>query len=473
MVVLDELHILSLAKIKPENHGSALSYEKSNLEKQTLYQYLNQKYGKTGRVLAPVVTLAGPRAWEDHAEVLVRQGDFWHTGRWVGWMQLGPVEVEICPRVGWDVFWALLEQGLGLTYIGRVPGGEGQKARGARQILAVLWVRALDEARRFHGTAAKGYVMRHEPEASTLRGRLDVGGQIRNQLHGRAHRAACRYPLLTHDVVVNRGILYVVDRLRRERLFPFGPLSAREQRQEVVGFARRLRELGVRRPLSFPQEPVRWTRANGAYRRVHELGRILAGQHTLGLGEGKGESLLFDSAEVWELFVYRMLREAVRKKPSWRVTSPRLDHRAREYLYAHLSPPPSWKLGGMVPDFLLENDRGERVVVDAKYRFLTRQTLEDVLPQMVRYASHYPNVKKVVLLFPRARKMNMDGANRWEGILQLAARRIPMISLALPLQQGKQKNDKKAIVETKAIVGMLESLLNTSAKNRPHTEVTA
>jgi len=240
----------------------------------------------------------------------------WMTGRWVGHLHFAGVACTIEPRIGWYRFQSLLAGAAGMTYVGRTLGGLTKPDDTPRNLLALLWCLALERGRRLHHGPVKGYVERYDPYSPTLRGRLDLPRQLRNTSLGQAHRLACHYRELSYDIPVNRGILMVTARLKRAGLYPFHPDGPERvsHREELEGWRQRLLDMGARQPAAFPQETVTWNRTDGGYRKTHELGRLLLARSrggALATAAG-GDALLFDSDEVWELFLYQCLKRALR-----------------------------------------------------------------------------------------------------------------------------------------------------------------
>lgn len=335
------------------------------------------------------------------------------TDRWVGTFSLQGHRFQINPRVGSNRFWAMLSESEGLPTAGtlRAAGGVAAGELG-RDILALLWTSALEHGRKLHGIT-KGYVFCEEPEALTLRGQVDLRRQLTENELGKKHRVACMYDDLTYDNPVNRGIMATINRLRREGIFPFNDCSGSFSRREMLSsWQDRLTSLGVRidgKPI--PSHHVRWTRANDGFRRCHQLGeRLLRHMGATTVNSGLDEALLFDSAEVWEIFLLQRMQRVVARKEGLRIQSPRLLSESIDCLmnYKRII------RGGLLPDYRLQkrsaDGRWETIaILDAKYRALesvhgTYVPSGDEVIQMALYSCNSGAIGKplpCMLIYPR------------------------------------------------------------------------
>ena len=444
---LPELHEISLAQKRGQNelsHVGATSERRNHLK--DLNEFLGRSW-ETGSYSSNVIRLWGVEPLEP-AEVFYYEEPWWRTGRFVGYLRVGDLDVAIVPRVGWKVFLLMLRYAVGLDAVALAEGGGGTRAELPRQILSLLWSLELERATRRHGGLLKGYVRKRDLACESLRGRLEIVQQLRNQLSGRAHKFACTYNDLTYDIFVNRGIVFVSRILRNEGLFPFGMGTHAPLKQFVSGVEQKLIALGTKVPRDFPKESAGWTRATAQFRRVHEIGRLLATFKSGSFGLGHGDAVLLDSAEVYEMFLYRILRDAA-KKLSLRVESPRLEGK-KDYLFTLDSPKPPLRIRGLIPDYLVyRNGENEPfAVIDAKYRFLNRRALDDVVSQMALYLHRYDEAKVAALIFPKKTRetgdhaclgLNSDIKEAWHG--KFEQRKTPLFLYLLDLDELQKQGD--------------------------------
>lgn len=300
-------------------------------------------------------------------------GNLVGTDRWVGALRVPPSGKVYCinPRVGWPRFYAMLENAYSII-LGRSEGATGGSNHQAADLMAIAWYSALKRGLKHHHGWPKGYVRRDEPDATVLRGQIDLGRQLTENL-GHQHRIACIYDELTFDHPVNHATQFVIEHLSRQRLFPFkekGAGSCRVPRSALLKFRESLNLVGVEVPERFPMIAPRWNRMTGGYRASFELGRCLA--QGKGLSNGRlatDDAIFVDTAEVWEMFLFERLKRCVRELPGkYEVVSPRYYQRNKDCLLEH----EGRRRGHLIPDYLLRCVTSQQVVavLDAKYRHL-------------------------------------------------------------------------------------------------------
>ena len=344
------------------------------------------------------------------------------TDRWVGTFSIWGKRYKINPRVGRDRFWAMLTAAEGLPSVGTIKAGGGvASGELEKDIIALLWTSALEHGWRSHGVT-KGYVFKEEPDADALRGQLDLYRQLTENELGNKHRIACVYDDLTYDNPVNRGILTCIKRLKREGIFPFSGTGGNGSRREMlIDWQDRLTSLGVRGDDSItPSDRIRWTRANAGFRHSHELAeRLVRHRGAETSSRGLDETLLFDTAAVWEVFLWERLQRVVGRMDGLKISSPNLQNGSFDWLMKYRGV----IRGGMLPDFQLErksqtDGKWEIVaILDAKCRALesiyrgwipSREEVVQMALYSCRYGQESEESKPVpcALLYPLVAKIS-------------------------------------------------------------------
>ena len=308
--------------------------------------------------------------------------DTWKASRWVGHFLLDGEAYSISPRVGWARFLLMLE---GAISVGIQEGGSVQRGNEGN-LAPLVWVLLHEMAWRHHRGPAKAFVRRHEHDAFALRGQLNLGEQLIKL--NNSHTIACEYDELTYDHSVNRGTLLAIKRLRQDKLFPFNGSTSYDVMARAWSEA--LMSAGVESPSRFPKGYMRWSRANDGFRAAHAIAEMVVDKREGRANIGRGPaSFLFDSAEVWELYLFRQLVILARE---WSV----LAELTVEWPRERLGPPDTllkWQgrdLYAQFPDIRLIGDKGRvELVIDAKYRIFKAPTETDVdfALQMFRYAA--------------------------------------------------------------------------------------
>ncbi len=211
----------------------------------------------------------------------------------------------------------------------------------------------------------RGYQHRRET-LSTLRGRIDVAGQIRAR-QGRPFPLECSFEEYTEDVEPNRIVKAALRRLLRTPGLDGGV---------VRGLRFRYRDFdGVASieyaPGALPE--VEFNRLNEHWEAAGILARLILQQESLRdeIGSVLGISFTVDMNKLFERFLERVVAEEIRRLP-WHLVP-----QAPRHLAAGVS---------MTPDLILRDARGDAAVGDAKYKELSgkRPPPED-LYQLLAY----------------------------------------------------------------------------------------
>ena len=255
-----------------------------------------------------------------------------------------------------------------------------------------------------HRGLPRRYV-RHENDLPTLRGRNNVKRQY-TVLAASPHRLASRYAELSANIPINQILKAAVTRLRI-----ISRVSENQRRLNELEFAL----AGV---ASLPVEQLGWKqvvldRTNTAYHDLLRLATALLRNHfqTTGAGENLGFSLLFAMNRLFEEFIGRTMRNAIRDT-GLRVTLQGPQN------YALSDVQTNRNLFVTKPDIVVHRGDTPVIVIDAKWKRLSRAiddpkhgvSQPDVY-QMMAYA-HVYQVKKLLLIYP-----HHDELGTQEGIL--------------------------------------------------------
>ena len=388
----------------------------------------------------------------------------WKASRWVGNFTFDGQSWRIMPRVGWPRFVAMLSTAfsVGVNDGGGLRAGDGNDGN----LIPLAWVLAFESAWRQHRGAAKSFVRREVTDAPALRGELNLALQL-DKLVDR-HAFACRYDELTYDNPVNRGALLAIKLLKQHGRFPFYANSGRYHRiarewQEAL-LANR-----VETPAHFPAEAMRWSRANDRFRAAHALSELVVAERQITASAGRTvTAFLFDSAEVWELYLWRQLQCVVQqsgKFSGFSVEWPREHQGEPEALLL-------WqgrRVGWSIPDLRIRRPDGSlALIVDAKYRYFRPPTEDgEIALQMFNYvAIASQNGEKcppATLLYPdferldRPKCCDINGPRELGRGLLLTQGGVSLSAWAVQLPPVDKKNDSQAF--QKCVREQLEEIL--------------
>jgi McrBC 5-methylcytosine restriction system component len=344
----------------------------------------------------------------------------WRASRWIGTFHHEGVDYTIIPRIGVKLFARIAVEAVSVALLPEGAGPNRSKLHGLLDLLPLVWCLALRRARSRQGIP-RLYVERRAVDRVSLRGRLDLPRQLTENRFAQQH-LACIWSELTFDNPITRMILITIDHLARARSFPFGGQGG--------NFARELEELrtqlllhGTRRYADLPEERISWSRANDRYRIVHDFGRAIVRRRRSDSAPTAGDAVLLDSAEIWELFLFRRLQAVIRKnRLKLRIEWPRERRTAPRMLL-------EWqgrRTRALIPDIVVtESDGGGRTaILDAKYRaFAAPDADHSVADQMALYAmtadaSAQPpgaagaiTQPTMLLVYPKANASGVKGLN--------------------------------------------------------------
>ena len=285
------------------------------------------------------------------------------------------------------------------------------------QLLALVWGRAFADAAR-HGLPALRRDRRHVGTA--VRGRLDVRGTVAELLAGREAAVSVRREK-SLDNPAGR-VLAAAYRVLRRRMGT-GTEAAWVPERVAELLPPLLAAVGTNPtpPTDAELARVRYTPITlGFMRAVHVSRLILRHKGLLSEAEAEGESegVLFDVAELWELFVLAAVRRAAVGLEVLHGTS---QEEGRESLLA--SEADGSTLGELRPDAVVRRQRRASGVLDAKYKSLwpglwnRHGPQREDLYQMAAYLSRHSSAGWGVLAYPadpaRPGRPPAEAGNPW------------------------------------------------------------
>ena len=225
------------------------------------------------------------------------------TSHYIGYYGNSDVSIRILPRYGnfsyllgyaANVFLPVGESGLSLS------GGNSY------WLLAVLWKSMLNRALTT-GQIPKTYIAEHG-NLNVYRGHLDVHQNIRNNLVDQS-KFYCTYRKLSMDNTINRAVRHAYRILGDKGLS--GILA------DLSAFDTRLESLGVKDNVPNPKDldDIRYTRMNAVYKPVVNLCKTIISNDASSFegNERKVFSYMIDIAELWELYLLRLLHGCVQR----------------------------------------------------------------------------------------------------------------------------------------------------------------
>jgi len=318
-----------------------------------------------------------------------RFGNWW-AGRYIGEVQYQGRTLRILPRFGMPQLQRWLSRIWGVRLFS--TKGRYERARvWLWELLAKLWESRLLAAAQ-HGLPT---IRRDEiHRGQTIRGRLEMRLTAREFAAGR-QRLVSRARSRNVDRHIGGIVVHAFEHLRQELRHLGDERSWLTQRGENL--AAKLRGHITKQEAVEAAEscaPIRYTPITEGYRPVVELSQAISRQQPTSSSAGSNDVLgvLIDMAEVWELYVYHLLRSSL--------LGIEVIHTGREADpddFLLRSDQTGERLGGLKPDILLLAPSTNRLlgVLDAKYKTTTptpdrpHGILREDLYQMVAYLCAY------------------------------------------------------------------------------------
>ncbi len=370
----------------------------------------------------------------------------WRASRWIGKVVVGNTLFEIKPRIGDEIFKRIAVDAITIAL---VPNSQSHvSAPNIRDIdlLPLIWCLAFQRAFS-RQTMPRLYVTKRSASRVDVRGRLDLERQL-TENHLAQHHLACIWNELSFDNPLTQTILATIDHLARQRRYPFH--SASSLHSSTINRVRSdLMAQGVRPSTDAVDQLVSWSRANDTYRAQHELARGLLRNRGSTSATGFSEALLLDSAEIWELFLFRRLITVVNERNlPLRIHWPR-NQPERRWLM-------EWEGRStrlLIPDIIVtETTENPRVaILDAKYRHFSPPSSDpSIADQMALYAMTSSGTDRqdappptMMLVYPAAEGLNPGASGiLGKGRFHFANHQCPLIAWAVPLLKidGKTNN---------------------------------
>ena len=404
----------------------------------------------------------------------------WWAGRYIGEVYYQGRTLRILPRFGMPQLQRWLSRIWGVRLLS--TKGRYEKARiWLWELLAKLWETRLLSAAK-HGVPTFRLDELHRGQ--TIRGRLQVRLTAKEFSTGRqivVSRTRNRHI----DHRIGGVIVYAFEHLRRELRHLGDERSWLTQRgQSLIA---QLRAHITRHEAVAAAEsrvPIRYTPITESYREVVELSRAIGRQQpsssTIG-GSSDVLGVLIDMAEVWELYVYHLLRSTLR---GVEVIHTGRDSNASNCLLR--SDQTGEQLGRLKPDILVLSPDTNRLlaIFDAKYKTTTptrerpHGILREDLYQMAAYLSAFGQPTELLnggLVYPAAENTPNILALQSKSPWHLSATKRQLWFFGLPCQEisrSGMEQSQEELVFIEGVQGALEQRLTVGlAARRSYEDV--
>lgn len=312
--------------------------------------------------------LSGRESQEEPIVHFDASSGHWWTGRYIGEVAFDGGVLRILPRYGV----LQLQRWMSRIWGVRIHSSKGRYESSQLwlwELLAKLWEARLLAASR-HGLPMRRVDESHR--GPTIRGRLDVRATSIEMGRGRLNLVSS-----TRNRAVDRDIASVLLcafenlRFHLRHVGSYRSWLTRRAQSIVDGMQT---QYGPRVAVSsaIAKRPIRYTPITEIYRPVVDLSLAIIQKHPMSSsasGQRDVMGVLIDMAEVWELYLYQLLKASlidVDVKHAGR------DNQNEDYLLK--SEITGDKMGGLKPDLVIRRFGSNRILVilDAKYKNTTR-----------------------------------------------------------------------------------------------------
>lgn len=309
------------------------------------------------------------------------------SSHYIGRFSHNGLSITVNPRFG-NIFSYLISYASNLY----LPLGSSEIAYNTRNnsywLIALIWKAMLNKALTL-GQIPKGYETIRKNQRS-FRGRLIVNKHIQANLCD-ATKFYCSYKKLSMDNAINQTIRTAYALLKTR--------NVSSVISEFEAYDKYLESMGVKSSMFDTNEieKIRYTRLSEPYKSVMEVSKTILSNYRAESSKGSGSrsdiSYFIDIAELWELYLLRLLQNHLPSE--YRVYSPN-SNSGTNLLEGNLRE--------IRPDILIEKDGRVVMIIDAKYKNYYRfgrsseqGVQRDDLYQMSTYLYHYGSQNNAII----------------------------------------------------------------------------
>ena len=362
-----------------------------------------------------------------------RHGQWW-TGRYIGSLTFEGVSIEIHPRFGME----FVANNIPLSnfILVNIDANFVAGHKFIHYLQALLWLNYLSKAAR-HALPTVKQVNKHS--SLVVRGRIDVKGTIGHRIKGQPQVASVTQSKQVHNAITTVVVMAFQE---IERWFPntnlmhWLPDSIVLRLQQMINVTPRHSDI----PKAHDIKRIRLNSVTKAYKPLVALSMDIL--KSKGITEspdsGNNQSLLLDVAELWEIYVLDVLREAA----PIALDVSHGTYESEGYLLKSLDR--GRKLGKLLPDYLIKQQDEVVGVADAKYKRLGdapwMSPKRDDLYQMTAYLSKFSSVLNGSLLYPNWNEDETESVVEKDNPWMLdSGQQINFISLPLVKSEAVEK----------------------------------
>ena len=330
----------------------------------------------------------------------------WIAGRYVGVMNFpykkNTIEAKITPRFGDKQLCRMLEEIYNVKILKQEGASQSKEDVWIKKLISIIWLRQLATANRFGLPRTS---KRRVHKGLVIKGRINIRDSIKPLLHNK--NVVSEYYTKNFDETILQILSQAYRILSKSFLLNRIPNSALDAINHI-GSA----NITKRRITEAEYKRIKYKSIYVSYKNVVDLSWRIINKKSAFMDSGTGSKesfgLFIDMAEVWELYLSKLL---AKKLPNWKVlTQEQNDVYADKFFKRSIR-----------PDIILQN--GDKIVVlDAKWKrmqFEYRDFDRSDFFQINTYISYYKNLNYNVvaggLLYPFEKQIDKSEccSNSW------------------------------------------------------------
>lgn len=305
--------------------------------------------------------------------------------QYVGIFKIGNLQIEILPKI--DAFsnqkkcqYVLIQL---LVFCKKMPLIPTNQVNLSFEKYSILEIYVHYFLRKIEHIIKKGLLKAYQfktENRNTLKGKIQFSQQIQKNVY-RKDKFMIKYPIYTNEHFLNQLIAKTLLLLKKTQINPLI--------QQKISFL--LTYFSFDKEIAIVEkdfESIHYSRQEYFYKEIIPLCKFFLFQYSPQFVKGRHItfSFLFDMNYLWEEYIYMQLKIVLGEK--WKIEA-----KKRIKFWG--------KSSHLIPDIVIENEKGERIIIDTKWKILNQlQPNHHDLQQMFVY-NYMNNAKRAILIYPK------------------------------------------------------------------------
>lgn len=313
--------------------------------------------------------------------------------QWIGVIWLNGVSIEIMPKISdeaneeqtMDSLISMLNVVYDVKIQNKITARLKNKQDGIIEILISLFLKELDFE--YKKGIYKEYI-KIDKNLYAMKGKIDFNKNIKKNLFS-PHRFYCKYSYLSENNIINQII--------KSTLIYISKITTnREHRGVIKKIINSLQNVNHYREINNIISNIKFNRQSERFKDIIKYCQMFWDGFgaSMTTGDNDVESFLIDMNDLFEKYIYRMLKKVHGKKVKYQESN--------NFLLMDAQNNKNKKIK-LKPDIILEQCNG-KTIIDTKWKIIDNFVSPTDAYQMNAYIDNIENSKDVILLFPKCKK---------------------------------------------------------------------